>query len=107
MLAGTINTYKVQIQNTRIYAWDCHILPNRPIPSGYRLRYQWLNGATVLFTGEGTAVCGIAPGNSTLINLNIQVPTGLAGTYTLQLDMYELSIRWNGFDYDQLSARLV
>ncbi len=89
MIAGTVNTYKVQLQNTGIYAWDCHVLPNRPIPPSYRLRYQWLNGQTVLYTGQGTTVCGLVPGNSTRIDLAIQVPVVSTGLYTLRLDIHE------------------
>jgi hypothetical protein len=93
MIAGSTNSIKVQLQNTGIYKWDCSgVHPDRPIPApNYRLRYRWFNGSSLITTGAGVSVCDLMPGASMTPTLTIQVPSGLSGTYTLQLDLYEES----------------
>jgi hypothetical protein len=92
MTAGSTPSFAIQVQNTGIDAWDCSIIGNGPGPFlRYLLRYRWLDGSSVIDTGWGTLVCDLSPGSSKTVVLAVEVPPGLSGIYTLQLDMYEAS----------------
>ena len=92
LVAGSSQSFKIQVQNTGIDTWDCDFAGGIPIPAQkYRLRYRWLSDGIVLATGEGISLCDLKPGASKLVGLPVQVPAGLSGLYTFRLDMYENS----------------
>lgn len=90
MVAGQTHVVPIQIQNTSIADWACRVSDSHPdTPLGYRLRYRWLNGSTVIYTSTGLPLCNVPAGSARNELLQVYAPPGLSGLYTLRLDMYE------------------